>query len=79
MKAEMTEAQDAAIKKAWDILTEHFDRVLVVVDFELSECKADAHECWWHGGSLSSVGMAMFAQTTILNSKHRDNDPDEQK
>lgn len=74
----LTKPQREAVQKAWDILTEHFDRVLLVVDSEVYEPdgkREDAHEGFWHGGSLSAVGMAEFAKHRILNSGHGQYDP----
>ena len=71
----MTPAQDEALKKAWDLLSEHFEHVLLVVDFEV--VSGDAHECWWHGGALTAIGMAEFAKDRLLHSnKPRFNEPE---
>ena len=71
----LTQAQDDAIKKAWDLLTEHFDRVLVVVDTETPE-REDGHEVWWHGGYLAGLGAAEWAKVRMLEQgKLPDKDP----
>lgn len=75
-KDEMTPAQRAAISKAWDLLGEHFDRVLLVVDWETND-GCDAHEGYWHGGSLPAVGLAEFAKDRILRSRLKTNEPNE--
>lgn len=75
----MSPSQRQAIQKAWDILTEHFERVVVVADWEVEDedgKREDAHEVWWHGGALSAIGAAMYAQDRLLKSGKKDNDPD---
>lgn len=77
----MSPAQRQAAQKAWDILTEHFDRVLLVVDWEIEEQSPegkaqDAHEGFWAGGSLSAVGMAEYAKDRILNSGTKYHEPE---
>ena len=77
-KDEMNPAQRQALCKAWDLLTEHFDRVLLVTDWEVegeNGARQDAHEGNWHGGSLSAVGMAEFAKDRILGSGKKSNEP----
>lgn len=76
--SEMNPAQQEAIKKAWDLLTEHFDEVLLVANWELETSKCDGHECWWHGGALSALGMASFAHDRLLHHKAPDNEPGEE-
>lgn len=76
----MTPAQRVAIQKAWDILTEHFERVLVVADWDCEGDdgeQANAHEGWWHGGALAGVGLAEFAKDRMLKSGRKYNDPNE--
>jgi hypothetical protein len=75
----MTPAQREAIQKAWDVLTEHFDHVLLVADWELkneSGDLADAHEGWWHGGSMAALGMCEFAKDRILHSGKSASEPE---
>ena len=76
-----TPAQREAVEKAWDLLTEHFDRVLLIVDYETRDAhgNCDAHEGFWHGGSLAALGMCEYARDRILNTgrKLRENPPSE--
>lgn len=77
-KDPMTAAQREAVQKAYTILTEHFDRMILVVDFDIDEPDgkmSDAHEGYWHGGSMSGIGLAEFAKDRILNSGRKHNDP----
>lgn len=74
-----TKPQREAIEKAWDILCEHFERVLVVVDTDVEERDGkpeDAHEGYWHGGSMAAIGMADFAREIILSSGRRHCEPE---
>lgn len=68
---EMTPAQRQAIAKAWELLTEHFDSVLLAVDFETTANGElqNAHAGYWHGGSMSAIGLAEFAKDRILQNK----------
>lgn len=77
----MNQAQLDAIQKAWDILTEHFDRVLLVADWECDTPdedgqNSDGHCCYWHGGALSAVGMAQYGANRILQSGRRFAEPE---
>lgn len=75
----MSKPQREALQKAWDILTEHFDHVLVVANWECEDDegkRSDAHEGWWHGGSIAAIGLAEFAKDRILNSGTKFNEPD---
>lgn len=78
----MTDAQRQAICKAWDILTEHFDGVLLVADWETNEIDEhgraqDAREGYWHGGSMRAIGLARFAERRIMDSGRRFQEPEE--
>ena len=77
----MTKAQRDAVCKAWDLLTEHFDGVLVVADWELDEKdedgkNQDAREGFWHGGSMRAIGLARFAESRIMESGKRFQEPE---
>lgn len=73
----MTPAQRETIQKAYTMLGEQFEHVLIVVDYETSEGGEtfNAHEGYWHGGALTAVGLAEFAKHKILKSKKQDSDP----
>jgi hypothetical protein len=75
----MTAPQRQALQKAWDILTEHFDHVLVVADWESDDEhgeRCNAHEGWWYGGSIPAIGLAEFAKDRILKSGTKYNEPE---
>jgi hypothetical protein len=76
----MTQAQRDAICKAYTSLTEHFPRVLLVVDYDLDDGNGkeeDAHEGYWRGGALAAIGMCEFAKDRILHSGKKFLDPGE--
>jgi len=78
----MSVPQRQAIQKAWDLLTEHFDGVLLVADWELIEKdedgkNQDAREGYWHGGSMRAIGLARFAERRIMDSGRKTSEPDE--
>lgn len=78
----MTPAQREALDKAWNILAEHFERVLLVIDWDVEtgedrNSRVNAHECLWHGGSLSAIGLAVFAHDRILHGGERYNTGEE--
>lgn len=75
----LSPAQRQAVQKAWDILGEHFDRVLLVIDTEVEGeggRRDDAHEGFWHGGSMAAIGMAEFAKDRVMASRSRDCEPE---
>lgn len=78
-KDDMTPAQWAAVCKAWDILSEHFEHALLVVDWDVEGTdgkQCNAHEGYWSGGALTAVGMALFAQERIMRSSEKTNEPE---
>lgn len=78
MSDSKTPAQQQALEKAWDLLCEHFERVLLVVDFEIEHNGklADQHSGFWHGGALAAIGAAEYAKQRILESNEKNNEPE---
>ena len=66
----MTSAQRDAVCKAYTLLGEHFEAVLLVVNFEVNNPESgeleEAHEGYWKGGWAAAVGLAEFAKDRIL-------------
>lgn len=62
-KPALTEAQQKALKKAWDLLCEHFESCIVVYT---TTCKDDGTEsvfdCNYHGGFTVGIGLAERAK-----------------
>ena len=54
---------------AWEILGEHFDRALIVVEWDCADDKGSAKEVRWTGGYLFAVGAAEFAKYKLLHDK----------
>lgn len=71
-------AQRNALKQAYLLLGEHFDRCLIVVDcvIEDEQGTCDAHEACWNGGSMAAIGMAEFARNRILAKPLRADPPE---
>lgn len=69
---EMTPAQREAVEKAWTLITEHFERILLVVDFDVeSEDRYSATEAFWYGGWSSSLGLSEAAKQMIANKRFK--------
>lgn len=69
--SDLTKSQEEALERAWSILTEHFDRALLVVDSDVDNRdgrNTDDSSCLWHGGYMSAIGMAHYALNRITNS-----------
>lgn len=73
----MSPAQRTAVQHAYTLLGEHFDRVLLVVDYEAHQGTRsfDAHCGYWHGGSMAAIGLAHYALDRILHSGKADIEP----
>jgi len=69
-----TPSQDDAVKKAWDLISEHFDRALLVVDVECEDGD-DGHQVFWHGGFLAGLGAAEYAKHHLLHGKQDTSEP----
>jgi hypothetical protein len=53
-----TPQQKAALEKAWDLLTEHFDGCALSVLAECGENQPqEAVRSYWHGGRMQALGM----------------------
>jgi hypothetical protein len=63
---ELTKAQEEALCKAWDLLKEHFDAVLLTYDTEVPEGTDRAFACYYAGGISTCVGMAERAKFRML-------------
>ena len=70
----MNTSQTEKLEQAWDILTEHFDRVLLVVDHETPD-RTDTSKVYWHGGYMSAIGMARYCEAMIITRKDTNQEP----
>lgn len=78
----MTQAQRDALCKAYTSLTEHFPRVLLVVDYDLDDGNGkeeNVHEGYWSGGALCGIGMCEYAKDRILHSGKKWMNPNEEE
>lgn len=68
----MSDNQKDAIEKAYALLGEHFENVLICVNFEYSavggasQDLGEAQALYWKGGSMTALGLAAFAHERIL-------------
>lgn len=64
-----TQAQNDVLKRAYDMLGEQFERVLIVVDTEAADGATNASTMYFHGGELCAVGLAEYARYTLLDNR----------
>lgn len=66
-ESDMTEAQEKAFRDLVQIAGEHFNRALIVVDFE---CPGDdgsiATLAQWIGGKMAAIGMAEYVKGRMM-------------
>ena len=63
-----TPAQEEALRKAYDLLGEHFDRVVMIVDTEVdgqTSDPGDATDITWKGGFMAAMGMIHYAHARL--------------
>jgi hypothetical protein len=64
----VTDAQQQAKAKAFEILTEHFESCLIVVSSEIAgEDNLRELNYSYDGGQCQALGLAMYAQNRIVN------------
>jgi 2-hydroxy-3-keto-5-methylthiopentenyl-1-phosphate phosphatase len=73
----MTQAQRDAICKAYSILGEHFDEILIAVNYEINvdDKIQEAHEAYWKGGAITAIGLAEWAKDRLIHCGERHSDP----
>lgn len=75
----MTKAQRDAVCKAYELLGEHFEQSVIIINFGTTDENgklAEAHEGFWAGGSMAAMGLCEFAKDRILHSGKRYVTPD---
>ena len=64
-----TAAQDEALSKAYQLLTEHFDCALIIVSSDMEDNEThdevEGSRIFWSGGYLNALGMAVQAQSRL--------------
>lgn len=58
----LTDAQVGARDKAWELLKEHFEHVIVCYDTEVVDGTDRAFECNYHGGITTAIGLCERAK-----------------
>jgi translation initiation factor 2 alpha subunit (eIF-2alpha) len=66
MNKNLTEAQNAALERAWEMLKEQFEHVIVAFETECREGTDRVFDCNYHGGPVMAVGLAEKAKQTFL-------------
>jgi hypothetical protein len=77
MEPTLTKSQDAALKQAYDLLTEHFDHSLICVETEVDQSTDDGQQQQYftflfYGGRSTAAGMATRAVAKIVNGDDAD-------
>jgi hypothetical protein len=60
-----TAPQQQVMEKVWELLREHFDSVVLLVDTENSEGTDRVFEMRWHGGVTTSIGLCERGRARI--------------
>lgn len=72
-KKSITPAQQEVLEKAYNILGEQFDYVLIAVGWETDHDEStEATRYFYKGGRMACLGLATASQNALL----RDGDPD---
>lgn len=72
----LTKAQQEAVEKAYELLSEHFDHALIMVGGEHhTESGKSFSRGYWSGGYLAALGATMEAQRMIQYSQTSDTAP----
>lgn len=63
----MTEAQKQTLEKIHELIREHFDAGVVIVETDTEdEKKGEDREIGWHGGITRAVGLCKIAELRFL-------------
>lgn len=73
----MTPAQRETMQKAYTMLGEHFDFVVISVGFDSKDSSSQCSESYWKGGWIPAIGLMENAKHGIV-SKKRDSDPSDE-
>lgn len=65
-RTDLTDSQWNALNKAWEMLKEHFDHVIIAYDTEAREGTDRITEVNYHGGTTSAIGLAEKAKYKLL-------------
>lgn len=66
MMGEITEAQADALEKAWDLLREHFDCVVVTFDTEATSGTDRLFHGYFHGGITNALGLCKRMENRLI-------------
>ncbi len=72
MSAKFTQAQQEALQKVFEIIGEHFDGALVVVNSEADDGQSRSiTNIFWTGGYLAALGMTEAARQFIVTASYK--------
>lgn len=64
----MTDAQLETLAKVEELLREHFESVLLVLNTRVEEDdNKEVTKVCWHGGSYTALGLAEYAKKYLLD------------
>ena len=72
----ITPAQEEARDKAWDMLKEHFENVIIAYDTEVSEGTDRFFEFNWWGSPSMAIGLCERSKLRMLKKIEQENDPE---
>lgn len=64
----MTPAQEDALNKLQDIVREHFDSGIIIVESD------DTREMFWHGGISNAIGQCEVAKIRLIQRIQTENE-----
>ncbi len=67
-----TQAQKEALTKAWDLITEHFDRAVLLINTDKLSDDQETTTCYyWRGGVLSAIGLMEVAKQRLMEAPEK--------
>lgn len=64
---DLTQAQIEARDRAWEMLREHFDCVILAYDTEVAEGADRCFEANYHGGITAAIGLCERAKLRMMD------------
>lgn len=66
----LSDAQTDALKRAYDLLAEHFEHTLIMVGGDHAKNDNQSFtKGYWHGGFLPAIGLAVEAQRIMTRDR----------
>lgn len=66
--ADLTDAQEAALDKAWDLIKEHFDNAVLIIETEVEQSNTPDNffVTSYHGGVSLCIGLMERAKHRLI-------------